>query len=289
MRSAAIAVAFGIGCGVPAAPPPLDPAGLMSEESFEWQMSGLRATLARSGVVLDTEPTLRTCEWDHGAPGDCVACDVATRADTRGLDPELLDRVAIAFARYPTKALTAARLERVAICSRIRLAGDPDHGPAGLADLAAHRIFISIEHFAEPNDMSLTIERVVHHEVFHHFDHATLGVTMRDDAEWAALNPRGFAYHDPAPAMERPAGFVNAYATTDAMEDRASVFEYLMGRPTDLCSIAATDAVVKKKTALVWRRFAAVVGEPFLRKHAPCVRAKAKPKPKPKAKPKRKR
>lgn len=288
MRGAAAAVACVIGCGVNTGPPPIDPAGLMSEEAFEWQMSGLRATLARSGVVMDTEPTLRTCEWDHGDPGDCVVCDVATRADTRGLDPELLDRVAIAFARYPSKAITAAQLERVAVCSRIRHVGeDPDRGPAGLADLAAHRILISVEHFAEPHDLYFTIEQVVHHEVFHLFDQATLGDRMLRDPEWGALNPRGFAYRDPAAAIERPAGFVDAYATTNEMEDRASVFAYLMGHPEHLCAITAADPVVKKKAAVVWRRFAAVVGDAFLERHAPCLHRKPRAKPKPADKPKR--
>jgi hypothetical protein len=259
---------------------------MMGEEAFAWQMSGLRATLARSGVVMDTEPTLRTCAWDHGQPGECVVCDVATRTDTRGLDPELLDRVAIAFARYPEKALTAAQLERVAVCSRIRQVDrDPDHGPAGLADLAAHRILISVEHFAEADDLRFTIEQVVHHEVFHLFDQATLGATMLRDPEWGALNPRGFAYRDPATAIERPAGFVDAYATTDEMEDRASVFEYLMGHPTELCEITDADPVVRKKAKLVWRRFAAVVGEAFLAKQAACLQRKARPKPKPAAQP----
>lgn len=62
------------------------------------------------------------------------------------------------------------------------------------------------------------------------------------------------------------------------MEDRASVFEYLMGRPTELCAIADADPIVKKMAAVVWRRFAAVVGDAFLKKHAPCLRRKVRPK-----------
>lgn len=299
MRSTAVAVAVAvaaaIGCGAPFRSPELpatEPTALIDKETFATKISGLRATLARSSITLDETSVIRTCEGQHSS--DCVRCDVASRADTSGVDPEMIDGVAIAFARYPSKILVATKLEHVALCRRLRYEDkdkDSDHSTAGLADVGAHRMLISIEHFVgKPHDIYayFTIEQVVHHELFHVFDHATLGTAaMQDDHVWHKLNPRGFEYRPPAPESQRPAGFVNPYATTNEMEDRASVYEYLMGQPAKLCEIAEGDPVVARKATEVWRRLAAVAGDAFMLRQAPCLRQKPKPKPveKPKAPP----
>lgn len=273
MRRDAVAIALLVGCGGPV-PRATEPADRIAPDTFAWKLAGLRATLARSDVALEDGDVVRTCEGLHEA-GACVRCEVATHADTSGLDPEMIDGAAIAFARYPTAVLAAARLERVALCRRIRYEGDdPERGPAGVADLAGRRVLVSIEHFAgTPHRYAVfTIEEVVHHEVFHLLDHATQGERALDDREWRALNPPAFSYRDPAIDGERPAGFVNTYATTNELEDRASVFEYLMGHPSWLCEIAAADPIVAKKATLVWRRVARVTGEAFLERHAACFR-----------------
>jgi len=277
MRSAAVAAAFGIACATPFRPaelPPIEPGNLMDGETFAKRIAGLRATLARSSVAIDQQQVLRTC-GSHHQHDRCLRCEVAGRADTGGVDPEMIDGVAIAFARYPTSVLAAAKLEHVALCRTIRVEGRPDEGPAGVAVVGEQRLFLSIEHFVgKPHNLYdyFTIEQVVHHELFHLFDHATLGEAVNADREWDALNPPGFAYRDPAPERaERPAGFVNSYSTTSSVEDRASVFEYLMGQPTRLCEIAAADPIVAAKTAVVWNRFEQATGAEFLHRHAPCV------------------
>ena len=224
----------------------------------------LRATLARSSIDLDAGPTIDTCrpgEWKH-----CMRCDVATGMD--GLDPDLLDRVAIAIATYPTALLEAAEVKHVALCRRIRDEGKDD-GPVGLAQLRERRLMISVEDYLTDQHSSTVIEAIVHHELFHLFDHAHIGEAHLDP-EWSELTPPGFEYRDPADLGPRQAGFVNAYATTSAMEDRASTFEYLMSRREELCQIAAADPIVDAKLDIVWNRIEAAAPG-FLDPRARCV------------------
>ncbi|MDB4961903.1 MAG: hypothetical protein JWP01_1902 [Myxococcales bacterium] len=273
-------VLLGVGCGATRAPPqPVrEPSNLIDGETYATRIAGLRATLARNQVAIDTQPVIETCAGDHypgGARSRCVRCEVASRENTGGVDPTLIDGVAIAFGLYPPALIKASGLAHVALCRTIRIQGEPDErAPAGIAISGQHRLLISVEHFVDGATISedFTIEQVVHHEVFHLFDHATSGTSAGTDRAWAALNPRGFEYKDPAAAEgARPTGFVNPYATTNEREDRASVFEYLLGQPTKLCEIAKVDPAVAAKTTAVWKRVAKVVGDKLLRQHAPCV------------------
>jgi hypothetical protein len=280
---------FALGCGSPAAP--RVPAEVLPYDAdFVASSRRLEATLARDGILLDTVPVLRTC--DEPMPGvECARCDVATVLD--GVEFYLIDDMAIAFARYPTSFRKAARLEHVAFCRAITYEGSTDHGPAGLADPNKNRVYISVEYF-RGQGRGLSIEAAVHHEVFHLLDFAQLGAGRRDDAEWHKLNPKGFAYRDPSTDIARPVGFVNGYATTNEVEDRASTFEYLMVRPDELCAIAATDPAVARKARLLWQRVSRIEGADRLGIKASCVTrpvgaAKAKPtKPAAKRRPKSK-
>ena len=248
-------------------PPPLwpaEPVDLIAPGDFESRISGLRATLARSGIEIDQTPVIETCRGADTA-GKCVRCDLVTRERTGGLDPDLLDAVSIAFGRYPPGTLAKANIQHVALCRSIRFSDNPDDGPAGLAILADRRILVSVEHFVDRHVDGFMIEQIVHHEVFHMFD-----THLENDKEWKALNRPGFVYKDPA-GRDRPAGFVNPYATTSDAEDRASTFEMLMTDPKKVCDLAAHDAVLANKTKLVWRRIAPVLGEPALKRWAACA------------------
>ena len=264
MRGLAGAIVVVLGCG------PLPHAGspepvIPEDPAFRERTATLRATLARNGIQLDDEATIMTCE-SVDADRKCARCDVATGMD--GIDPDLVDRVALAIASYPDVLLRAARIERFALCRELRYIGEDD-GPVGLAELANRRIMISVGYLDRGGGRG--VEQVVHHEFFHLFDFATLGAAMAD-RQWSALKPRGFEYRDPVTAGRPPNGFVNAYATTDEMEDRASVYEYMMSVP-DLCTLAARDRVVAKKVKIIGRRIAAVAGKAFVKKHTRCTGA----------------
>jgi hypothetical protein len=277
-------------CAPTMPPPPPAPTTLIDDSVFGAKVAGLRATLARHGVQIDTvPPVIDTCAADsygEGRPG-CVRCEVATRANTAGVDPDLIDGVSIAFGAYPPVLIQTAQLQHVALCRTIRIVGEDDaHPPAGIANVEQHRLLISIEQFVEgaPAYKDFSIQQVVHHEVFHLFDAATAPDVFRTtDRAWHAMNPRGFEYHDPAIKTEsRPTGFVNHYATTNEQEDRASVFELLLGQPTVLCEIAHRDPAVAAKVTTVWKRVAKVTGDKLLHAHAPCVDwidARTKPAP----------
>ena len=246
---------------------PAEPVELIAADDFASRISGLRATLARSQIEIDDVPVIETCRGADTA-GKCVRCEVVTRERTSGLDPDLLDAVSIAFAHYPPGTLAKANIQHVALCRSIRFFGfadNPSDGPAGLAMLGDRRILVSVEHFIDHHVDGFTIEQIVHHEVFHMFD-----THLDNDKEWKALNPPGFAYKDPADGA-RPSGFVNAYATTSDAEDRASTFEMLVSSPQKLCDLAAHDPVLAKKTKVVWKRIAPVLGAPVMKRWAACA------------------
>jgi hypothetical protein len=277
---ALLVVALAIGCRAPVPPaaPPREPANQIDAETYTRRIAALRATLARSHIEIDTQSVIDSCAPDRyrdGSRNRCVRCEVASRDNTAGVDPSLIDSVAIAFALYPPVFLAATKLTHVALCRTIRIQGDSDEqAPAGIAIPDHHRVLISVEQFVDgaPLYRDFNIGQVVHHELFHLFDHASSGAAVYADREWGALNPSGFVYRDSTVTENtRPAGFVNAYATTNELEDRASVFEYLLGQPSRLCEIANADRAVAAKTRTVWKRVAKVVGAKLLRQHAPCV------------------
>jgi hypothetical protein len=270
-------IALALGCAPTMPPPPPPPTILAVDDSvFGTKVTALRATLARHGVEIDTvPPVIDTCVIDPTRP-NCVSCEVATRANTAGIDPDLIDGVSIAFGAYPPALIQAAGLEHVALCRTIRIAGEDGlRPPAGVAVVEQHRLLISIEQFGEgaPYYKDFSVQQVVHHEVFHLFDEATEPSLFHGiDQSWHALNPPDFAYRNPAiRTPTRPTGFVNSYATTNEQEDRATVFEFLLGQPAALCEIAHRDPAVAAKTAAVWKRVAKFTGDKLLRQQAPCV------------------
>jgi hypothetical protein len=291
--AAAIVVGVVVGaCGPVARAPTLPELEKSAEKSLENttfldRTAMLRATLARNSIELDGGPMIETCDRPDEKP-NCMRCEVATGMD--GIDPDLLDRIAIAIAGYPEPLLYAAAIRSLALCRRIRYLSNSESGPGGVAQLGDQRLLVSVESFMTEEERSWAIEQIVHHEVFHLFDHAQLGTTlMHYDPAWAELKPPGFQYRDPAVATTRPSGFVNVYATTDVAEDRASTYEYLMTKSDELCELAKTDPILEAKVTIVWQRVAEAGGEAFLKKHARCVDwVKAAKKPAPKKRKRRK-
>lgn len=254
--------------------PTLEPAGA----SYNSRVVALRTTLGRAAIGLElrgsrTEIRTSTCT-DEAARREqvgCVRCELAGESDA--LDEQALDALRVAFDRYPASFLVASHIEHVALCRHIEYEDIVrEFGTAGTVDYLQRRLFISVESFlgrAYDGHADFTVEDIVHHELFHliEFEH------MRDemsDPEWRLENPLGFEYRGMAPGDTRPAGFVNAYAATNEIEDRASTFQYLMARPAELCELAATDAAVKAKAKLIWSRVARLDGDSWLRARSLC-------------------
>jgi hypothetical protein len=252
----------------------------MSNEELDARLVGLRATLSRSGIDLDDTPLVESCNTTHLGER-CVRCKVARRDNTAGIEPSLIDSAAIAFSMYPPKLLQATHVFHVALCVSIEV-DDRQMAPAGMALLDQKRILVDVGGLASAAE-GFTIDRVIHHELFHMLDHA--GAYYHYDAQWAALNPPGFTYHDPDKnyldrelSSVRPPGFVRDYATQNEAEDRASTFELVFGRPDEVCAIAAADPVVAKKVALIKKRVKSIAGP--MPQLAPCKKPPPPPPPK---------
>jgi len=277
---AVLLVTLGIGCAFPAPrplpkrPEPVFPA----MPTYTGRIVDLRTTLARAGIRLETRGTEQVistgwCDSEDPAKvsAGCTRCELM--AETDPFELAVIEALTIAIDRYPTNVLDAAKIESVALCRRFDQARTAGH-IAGTADLQGRRLLINLESFGEQKydpDEEFTVEDIVHHELYHLLEYATMEDMMTSDTQWGVLNPSGFEYRDPASGHGRPSGFVNVYATTSPLEDRASVFQFLMARPTELCSMAEGDPVVLAKATLVWNRVATVAGDEALRLRATCA------------------
>lgn len=204
----------------------------------------------------------------------CYRCTLAVVQHPSGephpLEPALRT-LATTLLAYPHSFLRAARIENIALCRKLLGEGaaeTPQH-IGGLADSTARRLMVNLEHHqvARP-------DATLHHEIFHLFDEATApSGDYRRDPEWEALNPRAFRYGDPA-SDSIATGFVNDYARTAPVEDKASVFEYLMARPDELCARGADDPILLAKAQLLLSRIEATVPpgfQDFARRKVPCL------------------
>ena len=91
---------------------------------------------------------------------------------------------------------------------------------------------------------------VLHHEFFHYLDYAD--DQSYEDNEWEALNQKGFKYGKGGDSerewikLEKNIkGFINHYSTTDMAEDRAEIYQYLIGCPDE--ALNNKDIIVRKK------------------------------------------
>jgi len=241
------------------------------------------AGAASIALELGPGPILRTQSCDAASPGAasqhtarrCYRCTLAVFEPGPGaaLHPleASLRTLATTLLAYPHSFLRTARVERIALCRKLV---DDQHGEAsahiaGLAEGTARRLMVNLDH----RDLEHP-DATLHHEIFHLFDTATApGGDHVRDAEWERLNPRGFRYGDPA-ASPTSAGFVNDYARTNAAEDKASVFEYVMSFPDELCARGADDPHLLAKARLVLSRIEAALPpglDEFARRRAPCL------------------
>lgn len=270
---------------------PAAPAAALAEPtqaSFNTRVVALRTSLGRGAIRLETRGaqwSIRTAtcrdEASRRVQHGCARCDLAAESDH--LDADTLDALRVAFDRYPASFLSASGIENVALCRTIEyeIDGTPEwkaggpHGerePAGTVDYTERRLFVRVGSFLGPRDDGsayLTAEDIVHHELFHLIEYVHMRDEM-DDPEWRLENPISFSYREAPQGDARPEGFVNAYATTNEIEDRASTFQYMMSRPVDLCRIAREDARVAKKMRLIWERVAKIDGDGWLRARALC-------------------
>lgn len=269
------------GCGLSPPPrqtefPTLDPG-----DTYFTRIANLRTTLGRAGIALrvaGVDAAFATADCDREGPiaafGGCARCELASEATA--IDGAVIEAATDAFRRYPTGVLAAARIAHVAVCREIVYAeAQAIRNYAGLADVHGQGLLLGVKSFLDRTyhrGADFTVDDIVHHEVFHLLEHAQMRAEMFDDPEWRVHNPLGFEYADGNQAEPRRAGFVNAYAMSAPTEDKASVYEYLMAHPDELCALAKDDETLRIKTRIIWRRVVRATGtDGFLRAAAPCV------------------
>jgi hypothetical protein len=273
-----LAAAAGCGMARPTREPILPELDAPSP-TWNSRIVALRTTLGRSAIRLEirgADEVLHGSVCDEPAgmrvQSGCVRCELAGEAEP--LDSAVLDAVKTAFDRYPTAVLDATHIEKVALCRSLSYDDFPDTRAIGTVDLHERRLFVSVAPFLGTEyDATgpVTTEDIVHHELFHLFEFERMGGVYGDDPEWRLQNPLGFVYDAAGEQAPRRPGFINPYASTNEIEDRASIYQYLMARPDELCEVAAGDDIVRAKTRLVWSRIAAVVDTTFLRDRAACA------------------
>lgn len=252
-------------------------------------LADLKSIAGAASIALEVGPApiLRTQSCDAGNAGAaatmhgtrrCYECTLAVLDAVPGtLDPlEIpLRTLATTLLAYPHSFLRVARIARIALCRKlvdetaIATATASTESVAGLAEGSARRLMVSLDHHDQARP-----EATLHHEIFHLFDQATApGGDHQHDPAWERLNPRGFHYGDASPSPI-DAGFVNDYAKTNPAEDKASVFEYVMSYPDELCARAADDPLLLAKARLLLSRIQAVIppglGD-FASRKAPCL------------------
>ena len=195
------------------------------------------------------------------------ACHVCTFARDDE-DSPLLDGFAHALRESPHALVSAAGLSRISLCSQIVPqdpdAGDTDTAIGGTIDPQRGGLMLSTD------GLSLTGDEIVHHELFHLFDrHPKMLRFAASDPDWLALNPKDFKYGHGQAAQP---GFLNAHAMDNAREDRATVYQYMMGHSTELCERAAHDPVLLAKARIVRDRIRDVLGtSEYLDRRLPCL------------------
>lgn len=272
------------GCGLNPPPRQTEFPTLSPGDTYNTRMADLRTVLARSGISLrvgGVSDSFSTCDEDEDPDnalrrifGYCVRCELANQATP--VDGAVIEAATKVFREYPAAVLAAHHIDHVAMCNEIIYAKpDETQHPAGLADPTNRGLLISVSEFLDrtySTHSDFNMSNIVHHELFHLLEYERMPADARDDPEWRLFNPLGFEYDAHPAATQRPAGFVNAYATTNASEDRASTYEFLMSHPDALCDIARTDETVRIKTKIIWRRVLRAVGtDTFIRAAAPCV------------------
>lgn len=94
------------------------------------------------------------------------------------------------------------------------------------------------------------IRIVLHHELFHYIDYVVNEIYV--DEEWKSFNQPGFTYGNGGDSerewikLEKGVmGFINHYSTTAVEEDKAEIYQYLMGDPDE--ALNNRDLIVQKK------------------------------------------
>ena len=238
---------------------------------LEDRIRAMEARLAHQEEEIQLQRHRRTLE-DRldvrivGAASDFghALSSISGKAAQRETFLKVLPVVMAELKRYPEAVVRRAGLRRVVICETLATFSKEQ---GGVMDTSAGTLYVSM-HGTDPETLR-HFRRTVHHEFFHLIDYAS-GYHGWDDPAWAALNESGFEYSEHIPAISSAAmdaefstavredlpGFLSGYARTNAQEDKAELFSYLVEDPALVRRVAARDPIVAKKAAHLKERVA---------------------------------
>jgi hypothetical protein len=182
-----------------------------------------------------------------------------------------------AFSMYPRSFLRQVNLEWVMFVKGLRVEGEPraatylrSYAPTTMAPRGG-----MVYDVQQGATHQAYVRHVLHHEFFHFIDEG-VQVGGVEDADWLAMNPRGFQYTGKRANFSRrpdhPApGIITTYSAKSSWEDRAELFAALMDEDTypRLREIAAADPVVRRKIRYLVRfleRIDPAMGSSYFRK-----------------------
>ncbi|MEM1348828.1 MAG: hypothetical protein AAGI01_09750 [Myxococcota bacterium] len=168
-----------------------------------------------------------------------------------------LERVAVILEQelplYPIKAIEAAPLDTIYLCSDLTIGATP---VAGASRLESRAIFLEVDPGDAPVDY---LRSVFHHEIAHVLEEFYSG-PFQD--EWDDHNLKSFEYLQATSSfgdvgltwgtMTTP-GFATAYGMTNPLEDRAELYAHLMTRFDATLARGERDAMLRAKTRALMR------------------------------------
>ena len=199
----------------------------------------IKALLDRLGMDLyipDSHYTLSTDFFD-------ISCNPVTSIDLDLYSPLFM----LEWWIYPKKFIQKANIKRITFVHDIEFTTNSyTQSRTGCPDYKNTKSIVYAIH--ETNFVYMRI--VLHHEFFHYIDYAD--DQSYDDDGWEKLNQKGFKYgkggdseREWVKLEKNVIGFINHYSTTDLAEDRAEIYQYLIGCPDE--ALNNKDEIVRKK------------------------------------------
>jgi hypothetical protein len=150
---------------------------------------------------------------------------------------------------YPIDLVKRTGVWRIVLCEDMTYKGQPR---TAFPDWEHHTLYFDVD---VDRHSELRFRKAIHHEFFHMIDYADDG--SFEDAQWGALNPKGFKYGIGGASAQRDyssgdikldlPGFLNRYCQTGVEEDKAEMFCYMMVNGKELEEHAATDPIIHAK------------------------------------------
>ncbi len=180
---------------------------------------------------------------DARSDDEDIEFDCPSAAQVRIYAPLLASELAV----YPPDFIKQSNVERLVLCTNLR---SLHHKVSGVADLGLFKIdtlFLDRSHAAKNWDFS---RRAFHHELFHAIDFSD-SMEGYVDTEWRKLNSEDYKYFandENFVATEiNTAGFLTAYSTRSALEDKAELYSFLVMNHAAVQTRCLTDEILSNK------------------------------------------